>query len=152
MDRSFLDSLYETSVTKQAASANGASFHTPKAPSWNPFEADDCVHDPNIFYSGYNYSQNMLYYPSLALQPAGFIQQHNGYGQAIVPQQQQVLAEQSYQQRYLQIAGNGIHQQQPIAMAGHNYLQRQVPVRQQGFVNPCMEQGSRNRSSSFSLL
>ncbi|XP_047945190.1 putative clathrin assembly protein At5g35200 [Salvia hispanica] len=150
LDRSVLDSLYETSVTKQAASANGASFHTPKA--WNPFEADDYVHDPNIFYSGYNYNHNMLYYPSLALQPAGFIQQHNGYGQAIVPHQQQVLVEQNYQQRYMQIAGNGIHQQQPIAMAEHNYLQRHVPVQQHGFANPYMEQGSRNRSSSFSLL
>ncbi|KAL1563542.1 putative clathrin assembly protein [Salvia divinorum] len=152
LDRSLLDSLYETSVTKQPAIA------TPKGPSWNPFEADDYVHDPTIFYSGYNH--NMLYYPSLAMHPAGFIQQHDSYGQAIIPQQHQLLVEQNYQQRYLQIAGNGIHQQQPTALVEHNYLQRQVPVHQQqavqfsniGFANPYMEQGSRNRSSSFSLL
>ncbi|XP_057767235.1 putative clathrin assembly protein At5g35200 [Salvia miltiorrhiza] len=182
VDRSVLDSLYETALTKPPPSANGAPSQTPKASSSaNPFEADDHVHDPNIFYSGYNH--NMFLYPNPSpaaqqsfMQPPPFMQQHHmvvhDYMQtagAAVPQQLQEFAKQNYhQQRYLQIAG--IHHQPP-PLAQQNYLQGQVPVppppQQQkpivghfsniSFGNPFMEQSSlpvvaQNRSSSFNLL
>lgn len=167
LNRSVLDSLYETAATKP--STNGAC-QTTNAPS-NPFEADDCVYDQNMFHSGYNH--NMFYYPSLVAhqsfmqvaetyqQPAAFMQQPGNQGQSMVVYD------------YMQIAGIP-HQRQEsspqVDVSRHIMDMRltEVPVQQQekpmvghrstgSFGNPFIEQSSlpvvaQNQSSNFSLL
>lgn len=157
-----LDSLYVTAATKP--STNGAC-QTTNAPS-NPFEADDCVYDQNMFHSGYN--PNMFYYPSLVAHQS-FMQVAETYQQPAAFMQQP--GNQVYD--YMQIAGIP-HQQQEsspqVDVSRHIMDMRltEVPVQQQekpmvghrstgSFGNPFMEQSSlpvvaQNQSSNFSLL
>lgn len=116
MNRSVLDSLYETAATNP--STNGAC-QMPNAYS-NPFEADDSV------YNGYNH--NMMYYRSLAaqqsyMQPAAFMQQQ---GQSMtvydsIPHQQPQFTEKNYQQQH----------SSPYIDVSKNMALIELPVQQQ---------------------
>ncbi|KAH6819254.1 hypothetical protein C2S51_002857 [Perilla frutescens var. frutescens] len=153
VNRSVLDSLYETAVTRKP-SANAIN-HTRKRSS-NPFEAGEYVYDENMFYSGYNH--NMMYYPSLVAHQS-FMQVPQTYQHQNYQDQSMVVYD------YMQMPG--IHQQQPPveeqqqeSWSRASHVSSKPPTEENpvaghrstiSFGNPFMEQPQK-QPSTFSLL